>query len=130
MYSSVAGVKRIKIQAIAGGVDVQEKKMSEGKRVIAISHTDGDIIYSYGEGTLLGDLHPKDFSEENQPVGSLAEMLMEEEIENPCIKLDNGNIIWGCECWWGSVGKIKKELEQYKEVRQIDIKEQRDKYKE
>lgn len=30
---------------------------------------------------------------------------------NPCIKLDNGDIVWGIECWWGNEEKMKKSLE-------------------
>lgn len=31
--------------------------------------------------------------------------------KNPRIKLDNGNIVWGQECWWGDEEKIKKMLD-------------------
>lgn len=29
---------------------------------------------------------------------------------NPCIKLDNGNLAWGCQCWWGPEEKIKEMI--------------------
>ena len=31
--------------------------------------------------------------------------------KNPKILLDNGKVVWGCECWWGSEEKVKKMAE-------------------
>lgn len=42
--------------------------------------------------------------------------------ENPKILLDNGDIIWGIECWWEkyddnkSMEKSEKEVQVYKEL--------------
>jgi hypothetical protein len=33
---------------------------------------------------------------------------------NPRITLDNGDVVWGFECWWGSEEQIKKEVEHYR----------------
>jgi len=30
--------------------------------------------------------------------------------ENPRILLDNGDTVYGCECWWGSEEFVKKQL--------------------
>lgn len=30
---------------------------------------------------------------------------------NPKIQLDNGKVVWGCECWWGPEERIKRELD-------------------
>lgn len=32
---------------------------------------------------------------------------------NPRITLDNGDIVWGFECWWGPEAQMKKEVEHY-----------------
>ena len=32
---------------------------------------------------------------------------------NPRLKLDNGEVVWGCECWWGSEAKIKDMVEKW-----------------
>jgi len=104
----------------------------EGDRVLAISHADADVLYVFGQGVYMGDMSPKDFSKENQPVGQLAEIMMEvPEYTNPCIKLDDGKIIWGCECWWGPLDDngIQRELEAFTETRKVDIHEQRSKYR-
>ena len=29
---------------------------------------------------------------------------------NPKIELDNGTVVWGCECWWGPEPQIKKMI--------------------
>lgn len=30
---------------------------------------------------------------------------------NPCIHLDSGDIVWGCQCWWGP---LDQAMEKYK----------------
>lgn len=32
-------------------------------------------------------------------------------IDNPKIVLDSGEVIWGCECWWGSEKEIQSKIE-------------------
>jgi hypothetical protein len=44
---------------------------------------------------------------------------------NPRIRLDNGKVVYGCECWWGNEEKVKKMLEQYSEIKIVDIDEVR-----
>lgn len=34
--------------------------------------------------------------------------------KNPKIKLDSGEVVYGCECWWGSEKAIKERLKSYK----------------
>ena len=46
--------------------------------------------------------------------------------ENPRIRLDNGDIIWGCECWWGEEKKFKENyIDPAKEVKIVSIHEVR-----
>lgn len=33
--------------------------------------------------------------------------------KNPKILLDNGHVIWGCQCWFASEEKIKSMIELY-----------------
>jgi hypothetical protein len=42
-------------------------------------------------------------------------------ISNPKIQLDNGNIVWGFQCWWGSEDKIKEQLSLYDVIKYVDI---------
>ena len=69
-----------------------------GDRVIAISHSEDGVIYSYGEGEYIGKKIPAE-----EPFKSLG-------IENPCIKLDTGKYVWGYMCWWGPVDIAKERL--------------------
>lgn len=65
------------------------------RRVIAIeSLKEGHMRY-YGEGVLIGSLHP-----DSSPI---------EGVSNPCIKLDNGKYIWGYQCWWDDVEKVREK---------------------
>ncbi|KJZ17453.1 hypothetical protein TW86_04165 [Halomonas sp. S2151] len=43
---------------------------------------------------------------------------------NPCIKLDSGKEVFGCECWWGPEDAVKAKLEGL-EVIEVDIDEVR-----
>lgn len=36
------------------------------------------------------------------------------DLKNPKIVLDDGRVFWGCECWWGEEGRMKLEIENYK----------------
>ena len=95
-----------------------------GTRVVAISHTEKNTIYIFGYGTYMGYKKPKDFEQDHQPTGVLGYWLIEEDRENPCIQLDNGQYIWGCECWWGPVEKAEETIKDYK-VEELDIQEKR-----
>ena len=35
---------------------------------------------------------------------------------NPCMLLDNGDEVFGCECWWGSETEVKKKLENQEKL--------------
>jgi len=61
-----------------------------GMRAGAILSADAATVQLLGYGTYDGDLeHP------------------EMGIPNPHITLDDGSVVWGCECWWGPEEKIK-----------------------
>lgn len=104
----------------------------EGDRVIAISHSDGDTLYIFGYGTYLGDMNPTELSEKHYPAGQLGQIVTEmPDITNPCIKLDNGQIVWGCECWWSPLDseRLQAQLSRFKDIIELDIQEQRSKYR-
>lgn len=50
-------------------------------------------------------------------------------LPGPKIVLDNGDVVWGCECWWGSAQGIKEQLEIYRasgfEVVKVSIADER-----
>lgn len=41
------------------------------------------------------------------------------QIPNPKILLDNGDVVWGLECWWGSEEEIKELI---KGLKIIDVR--------
>ncbi len=85
--------------------------MKINERVGAINGTsdEGKVLSIFGFGVYLGDKVP-----DKEVGGFMGEELRKQKIENPTIKLDNGNITYGCECWWGSEDSIKKQIEVYK----------------
>jgi len=75
-----------------------------GDRVGAIASANNDEIRVYGYGQYMGDVVPPP---EITVFGlSLAEM----GHTNPKILLDSGQVVWGCECWWGPEDKIKESI--------------------
>lgn len=66
-------------------------------RVVAIESLKNGVLRTYGEGELIKDQVP-----DMNPFKDL-------NITNPCIKLDSGKYVWGCECWWGETEKFEKK---------------------
>ena len=62
-----------------------------GARVGAIQSADELEVRLYGYGVYDGDKEHPDLG-----------------FPNPRITLDDGRIVWGCECWWGPEEKVKK----------------------
>jgi hypothetical protein len=107
-----------------------------GSRVGAISGTEGEpgTIHIFGFGTYVGNEVPStaggvfgkamteiaEFTPESIPVPDY--------LKNPKIVLDNGKVVWGCECWWGPEEVIRKRLENYSNIVVVDIDAERAKY--
>lgn len=67
-----------------------------------------------GYGVYLGEeIPPKDVAGYNPP--HLAHML------NPKIQLDNGDVVWGCECYWDGEEEFKRLLARAVEVKTVSI---------
>jgi hypothetical protein len=99
-------------------------KHQPGERAGAILGTrdDGSIDF-LGYGVYEGDFVPDD-----GPVGPFVDLLREEKIPNPRLRLDDGNVVYGIECWWGTEEAIKKRLEE-RIVNIVSIVDIRAKYK-
>lgn len=79
-------------------------RVEPGKRVMAIRSADDQKAYSFGEGTYMGEeVPPPDVI---GPFGPLHD----EGITNPKIVLDNGEVVWGCECWFAAVETVRKMI--------------------
>lgn len=90
-----------------------------GERVGAILDGDYEKIEFLGYGTYQGNQIPK------EGFGIMAEGCRNQGIENPCIHLDSGKVVYGCECYWGPEDQIKNHIDHYKErnlqVIEVDI---------
>lgn len=45
--------------------------------------------------------------------GFMQDAMNETGNTNPKIVLDNGKVVWGCQCWWGSEAAVRKQIEEY-----------------
>jgi len=68
--------------------------IKEGERVFAVRNADEDTVYLYGYGVYEG-------RKEGSPLSGFP---------NPKIKLDDGQIVWGCECWFGAESAAEKYI--------------------
>lgn len=71
----------------------------EGDRVYAVRNEDAENVYLYGYGEYIGQKPSEDDLTMETPFGP---QTMPKGTPNPQIKLDDGSIIWGYECWWGA----------------------------
>lgn len=86
-----------------------------GSRVLAILDAQDGVVRSFGEGIYVGDKVP------GPEVGGL-----NLGFPNPCIELDNGKTVFGCECWWGSADTVKARFPADKWTwEEVDIDEYR-----
>jgi hypothetical protein len=94
-------------------------------RVTALLCVDGDKVYSFGDGTYVGDeVPPPEINPEFR--AAMGELGMAER-PNPKIDLDSGKTVWGCECWWGPADEIKSKFPEDKfDWINVDIEKERE----
>lgn len=81
-----------------------------GDRVGAILGGNNTTVRFFGYGVRVEDEIPA------AAAGWMAEALREEGITNPCILLDSGERVYGCECWWGSEATIRAKVQAWEEA--------------
>jgi len=74
-----------------------------GDRVIAVFGVSNGVVKSFGEGVYVGSFPLPEW------VGGF-----NFGQDNPRIDLDSGKQVWGCECWWGSVGAMTAKFKDMK----------------
>lgn len=86
--------------------------MEPGQRVGVICGTKGDVVEIFGFGVYEGA-----FPIGDDAVGAVADMAREvseeegtEPLLNPRLRLDSGQVVWGCECWWGAEAKVREQI--------------------
>jgi hypothetical protein len=100
--------------------------MKTGTRVLAVKGTKGGVVSVYGAGEFIGDVVPGERPEVPLPVGFIAS-IRPAGIPNPLIRLDTGQYVWGCECWWGELGEANQRISGL-DVEGADIDADRAKY--
>jgi hypothetical protein len=74
-----------------------------GTRVGAICDADEEVNL-FGYGIYVGEeIPPKGVTFLGIDLNSIGR-------KNPKIVLDNGDIVWGCQCWWGPEEEIKQAI--------------------
>lgn len=72
--------------------------METGTRVGAILRSDEKRVELLGYGVYEGMEVP--------PEGMLHDL----DVPNPKIRLDNGTVVWGYQCWWGMEDRVKESI--------------------
>jgi hypothetical protein len=91
---------------------------SIGARVGAILKTSGATVWLLGYGIYLGEQIP-------DPALGVTFFGAPVTSPNPAIVLDSGEVVYGCECWWGPVEFIQRKVLGYGKVIQVSIAEER-----
>lgn len=83
-----------------------------GSRIGAIlgSNPETKTVQFLGYGVYGGDAAP------HEAVGFLAEAIRSTGNTNPRLDLDSGDVVYGCECWWGSEAAVLKRLRLLEEA--------------
>ena len=81
-------------------------RTAKGDYVIAIRDANKDQVNIFGCGVYVGD----------EPCPYLHDRL------NPKIVLDDGNIVWGCECWWCNAEEFEREQLGSRKINIVPIK--------
>lgn len=75
-----------------------------GERVGAILSADEAGVRFLGYGKFEGEFVPP------KEIGGLGVFLNELNLPNTKIALDNGKVVWGCECWWAPEEEMKQKI--------------------
>lgn len=110
-------------------------KVEPGSRVGAVLKSTADTVYLLGFGVYEGDFQspyqqaPRSFEEMMadpdmiKPDGMSVEQMrkgydaflqspiVKMQHTNPRIRLDDGTVAWGIECWWGEEAGLKAQIE-------------------
>ena len=87
-------------------------------RVGAVCSANKTTVRLFGYGVYLGDEVPP------PEVKLFGVSLAELKHKNPKIRLDNGKVVWGCECWWGGEETVQRSIGG-RDVVLVDIEEER-----
>jgi hypothetical protein len=93
-----------------------------GMRVTAVLKSDAERVWLLGSGVYEGDFPRPGWVESGErdsyakimedgddwpPPGKEREALLHQLSLNPRIRLDDGRVVWGFQCWWGPEEKFE-----------------------
>jgi len=105
-----------------------------GERVMAIESINEETVYLFGSGIYEGNFpRPEDSAgvfgtpEEIRKAacevwGPLESWTIDQRkafdssLCNPRIRLDTGDVVWGCQCWWGPEDEVRSSIGDRKVV--------------
>lgn len=96
-----------------------------GSRVGALRNTTDEEAFLFGYGTYLGELEPpfgpfgSSKEEHDEAISGLKReglVSLDYRYTNPCIQLDDGRLVWGAQCWWGTEEQIRARVGNRKVV--------------
>lgn len=98
-------------------------KTPVGARVGAILSGDNTEVHLLGFGVYDGE-HEPPFGPMQAPKEEYDAMVKEMKAagqlpadyawKNPRITLDDGRVVWGCQCWWGPEEAVRKRIDGLK----------------
>lgn len=98
--------------------------MAKGERIGAVFSAGDKIVEFLGYGRYDGEDVPGP-----EAAGAMAEVLRKEKVANPKLVMDNGDVVYGCECWWGAERSIKNRIDAWSgagyEIREVRIADMR-----
>jgi len=83
---------------------MDERTAEEGERVGAILKATDEKVYLFGYGTYSEEIPPPD----PQGKRGMVDFVHSANVTNPKLTMDDGTVVWGCECWWGREEEVKK----------------------
>jgi hypothetical protein len=83
--------------------------MEIGTKVGAVLSAEDGVVHFLGWGVYGGDVVPED-----RGIGHVATSLHNAKLRNAKILLENGKVVYGCECWWGKEKAIQVAINRWR----------------
>ena len=98
--------------------EVNRPMTDTGTKVLCLHSVKNGVARFFGKGEYVGQRKPQP----NEKVFFMGHRVM---WLVPCIELESGKRVYGCECWWGEESAVKEKLTEVQEWVEVDIDEYR-----
>lgn len=92
-----------------GALLCERYRMEIGAKVGAVLSAVDGVVHFLGWEVYGGDVIPED-----RGPGYVATSLHNAKLRNPKIILENGKVVYGCECWWGKEKAIQVAIDRWR----------------